>query len=187
MLVFAKSPRTEVPRKNSKVTSYSSELHRILKLTSRAAFSCPRAGWGQCPNSPFPLAVPSCGQRTNHPELQSFKQELFHRLSDFYSPTTHSPCACEGGDQQDLQFSLFSLTSHLVLQYYSWPGTIRPLWWCLTQRLKSAKHTITRPIEFNWDMLQSLQNEAQIHRIQAVKRWIKIRMCMIWSLNINCT
>lgn len=37
----------------------------------------------------------------------------------FYSPTTHSPCACEGGDQQDLQFSLFSLTSHLVL-FLAW-------------------------------------------------------------------
>lgn len=153
--------RTEVPSRNSKVTSYSSELHRILKLTSRAAFRYPRAGWaGQCwavPTAPSPGQCPALA-RENHPELQSFKKELFQHLSDFTPPTKQSLCAHK--DQQDLGFLYFLFTSHLLLQYYSWPGTTESPWWCLTQRLKSVKHTIETPIEFNWDMLQSSANEA---------------------------
>lgn len=80
-----------------------------------------------CPHSLLPLAVPSCDQRKSSRFISKCFNRNYFSTSQILLPPPSTPCVHtkEEGTSRTYIFLYFLFTSHLLLQYYSWPGSIQ--------------------------------------------------------------
>lgn len=122
--------RTEVPSRSSRLTWCSCELPRTVNSAGPGRDELTELG---CANSPCPAGPRekhhNCKASSRNCFSSSQIQELFQHLPNVTPPTKHSCVHIKEGAPAGLTFLFafsFLLSSHLSLQYYSWPGTMEP-------------------------------------------------------------